>query len=65
METLSELRMPLFVALAGYLSGIIVDSFGFQPLFVISGSISLTGAFLLLLLKENVKRQGKEMQKRK
>ncbi len=40
---------------AGFASGIIADKFGFAPLFVISGIISLIGTLLLLLIGKNLK----------
>jgi len=42
------------VAGAGFASGIIADKFGFAPLFVISGTVSLIGTLLLLLIGKSV-----------
>ena len=40
---------------ASFIAGFVVDSFGFSPLFVVSGVLSLIGTFMLLFLGKNLK----------
>ena len=42
------------VAFAGYISGIGAETFGYNPLFIASGIVSLSGIFMLLLIKRDV-----------
>lgn len=42
------------MAIAGYLGGVIAEEFGFAPLFVISGTVSLLGVVLLLFIRKNI-----------
>jgi len=43
------------LAAASFAAGIIVDSFGFAPIFIISGTISLLGTIFLLLIRKKIK----------
>jgi len=45
----------LGIAGAGYLSGIIAESFGFAPLFLISGTVALIGVVMLFFIKSSLK----------
>jgi hypothetical protein len=48
------------LAAAGFLSGLIVNSLGFTPLFIISGIIALAGVVLLSLIGKNIQVVKKE-----
>lgn len=48
------------VAGAGFAAGAIVDAYGFAPLFVISGILSLIGTFLAYFVGKNIEPDGVE-----
>jgi len=43
------------VSAASFATGIIADNFGFNPVFIISGIVSLVGTVMLLALKDKIK----------
>ena len=45
----------LGIAGAGFLAGIVAQNYGFTPIFIICGVMSLTGTALLLLMKDQIK----------
>lgn len=58
LEWSAEISLCGFaIATAGLLSGLIVDKYGFAPIFIIGGIFSLLGTLLLLLLGRNIKLQ--------
>ena len=42
------------IAGAGYVAGIVAQNYGFTPVFVICGTVSLAGTALLLLMKDHI-----------
>jgi MFS family permease len=43
------------VSAASFATGIIADSYGFNPIFIVAGSISLIGTIMLLALKNRIR----------
>lgn len=64
--SISNSMVGFAIAGAGFATGIVAEKFGFHPIFIISGTLSLLGTLLLLLIGKKVhlkKRDGYTIEK--